>query len=70
MRPHIIIGVVTAFLLAFAQGIAAQASREGAATTTAAGNWWGAGFWIGITILLLVGVIIVAYQASKRPNRS
>ncbi len=69
MRLHIIIGIVTAFLLSFAQGIAAQASRE-ATSATSAGSWWGAGFWIGITLLLLIGVLIVAYQASKWPNRS
>jgi hypothetical protein len=69
MRLRIIVGLIAAFVLALAEGVAAQASRE-ATTTAASGSWWGAGVWIGITILLLVGVLIIAYQASKRPNRN
>lgn len=68
MNSQLIATLVAAFLLSMAQGVAAQAAREPDAGG-GAGALWGAGVWIGITILLLVGVVIIAYQAMKRPNR-
>jgi hypothetical protein len=69
MKPQLIVTLAAAFLFSLAQGIAAQAAREPDAGGGSAGAIWGAGVWIGITILLLVGVVIIAYQATKRPNR-
>lgn len=68
MKPQLIVTFVTAFLLALAQVAAAQATREPDAGG-GVGALWGAGVWIGLTILLLVAVVIIAYQAMKRPNR-
>lgn len=68
MKPQLIVTLIGAFLLSLAPGVAAQAAREPNAGG-GAGALWGAGVWIGLTILLLVGVVIIAYQAMKRPNR-
>ena len=68
MRPQLIAIVAMAVLLALAQGAAGQVNTH---TTSGEifGAWWGAGFWIGITVLLLIAVLVIAFQASKRPNR-
>lgn len=68
MKPQLIVAFVVTLLLALGQGVAAQAARE-PTTGGGVGALWGAGVWIGITILLLVGVVIIAYQAMKHPNR-
>jgi hypothetical protein len=31
--------------------------------------WWGAGWWILITLVLLVGCILFVVKGIKRPNR-
>jgi hypothetical protein len=48
------------------------ALQAGAQPTT--GNegdvaWWGAGFWILMTIVLLVGCILLVVKGIQRPNR-
>ena len=68
MKPQLIVTLIGAFLLSLPPSVAAQAAREPNAGG-GAGALWGAGVWIGLTILLLVGVVIIAYQAMKRPNR-
>jgi hypothetical protein len=56
-------------LLGVAESVAAQANRE-PSTDSTLGAIWGAGVWIGITVLLVIAVIIFAYQAAKRPNKN
>jgi hypothetical protein len=60
------ITTVLAVLVNAATALAQVASDQ---PDTGAGAWFGALFWIGITILLLFAAGLIAYQGAKRPNR-
>lgn len=55
------------FVLLSVVTVAAQVAADQPDTST--GAWVGTAFWIGFTLLLLFGAILIAYQSMKRPNR-
>jgi LPXTG-motif cell wall-anchored protein len=61
-----VIAFAFALLVNAATALAQVASDQ---PQTGAGAWFGALFWVGITLLLLLGAGLIAYQGAKRPNR-
>lgn len=60
-RTLIVFGLIVAATLR----VAAQPVTE----NEGASAWWGAGVWILITLVLLIGAGILLAKALKRPNR-
>lgn len=65
-RWTVLIATVFAVLVHAATATAQVASDQ---PETGAGAWFGAAFWIGITVLLVFGAALFVYQGMKRPNR-
>lgn len=57
--------ITNALLLGTTIGAAAQPVTE----NEPAAVWWGAGLWILITVVLLVGAALFVVKGIKRPNR-
>lgn len=46
-----------------------QAVAQPVTKNEGAEAWWGAGVWILITLVLLVGMVLFLVKGIKRPNR-